>query len=160
MWAPKLNAVITDSLDRKICQARARPPRLLPGVSLLRLFFACAVAGWLPKGASVETRSLSYFFSSCLSARMVKGVVSAAPRSHSESSSLLTHMQVGLTRLLCECPRAWTFACWPAAMDAVCKSVRDSRVPPPPPPPHPSAASESAAAANAVDLVTGGERGR
>jgi hypothetical protein len=40
--------------------------------------------------------------------------------------------QVGLTRLLCECPRAWAFACWPAAMDAVCKSVRDSRVTPRP----------------------------
>mmetsp|Transcript_33282 Transcript_33282/g.84031 ORF Transcript_33282/g.84031 Transcript_33282/m.84031 type:complete len:988 (+) Transcript_33282:209-3172(+) len=35
--------------------------------------------------------------------------------------------QVGMTRLLCECPRSFAFACWPAAMESVCKLMRDQR---------------------------------
>mmetsp|Transcript_53150 Transcript_53150/g.108402 ORF Transcript_53150/g.108402 Transcript_53150/m.108402 type:complete len:986 (-) Transcript_53150:196-3153(-) len=35
--------------------------------------------------------------------------------------------QVGMSRLLCECPRAFQFGCWNAAMDAVCKILRDGK---------------------------------
>eukprot|EP00282_Hemiselmis_andersenii_P000320 CAMPEP_0114129338 /NCGR_PEP_ID=MMETSP0043_2-20121206/11423_1 /TAXON_ID=464988 /ORGANISM="Hemiselmis andersenii, Strain CCMP644" /LENGTH=980 /DNA_ID=CAMNT_0001222609 /DNA_START=126 /DNA_END=3068 /DNA_ORIENTATION=- len=36
--------------------------------------------------------------------------------------------QVGMARLLCECSRTFAFQCWPAAMDSVCKLLRDNRV--------------------------------
>jgi len=29
-----------------------------------------------------------------------------------------------MCRLLCECPKAWTFGCWASAMDATCKSLQ------------------------------------
>mmetsp|Transcript_82019 Transcript_82019/g.220246 ORF Transcript_82019/g.220246 Transcript_82019/m.220246 type:complete len:988 (-) Transcript_82019:468-3431(-) len=35
--------------------------------------------------------------------------------------------QVGLTRLLCESPRALNYGCWPNALDAVCKSVKEGK---------------------------------
>lgn len=36
--------------------------------------------------------------------------------------------QVGMSRLLCECPRAWQFGCWQIAMDAVCKMLQNNKV--------------------------------
>mmetsp|Transcript_1960 Transcript_1960/g.4575 ORF Transcript_1960/g.4575 Transcript_1960/m.4575 type:complete len:987 (-) Transcript_1960:193-3153(-) len=35
--------------------------------------------------------------------------------------------QVGMSRLLCECPRAWQFGCWQIAMDAVCKMLQNNK---------------------------------
>ena len=32
--------------------------------------------------------------------------------------------QVGMCRLLCECPKAWSFACWGDAMGAACKTLQ------------------------------------
>lgn len=32
--------------------------------------------------------------------------------------------QVGMCRLLCECPKAWSFGCWGAAMEAACKTLQ------------------------------------
>jgi len=35
--------------------------------------------------------------------------------------------QIGMARLLCECPRAYNFGCWSNAMDQVCILLKDTR---------------------------------
>ena len=49
-------------------------------------------------------------------------------RNQNCSSKHCILLQVGMSRLLCECPRAWQFGCWQIAMDAVCKMLRDNKV--------------------------------